>query len=222
MNKYDEVIKSCTGLIYMIINKNFKGYDVEDLYQVGVMGVIKAYNNYKKDKGAAFSTYAYKYIYGEIYLYINSSKLLKIPKETYSLYKQIVEAKNVLSQMLMREPTIYELSSFLEIEPYKVEMVNVSMSNIDSLDRIVYSDGKDVSLFDTIRDGNDYYNIDRLLLHEELNRLPSPEKEIIYLSYFEDKTQSEVADILGMTQVGVSRSLKRTLNKMRQNYQNVA
>ncbi|MBQ8193059.1 MAG: sigma-70 family RNA polymerase sigma factor [Bacilli bacterium] len=222
MNKYEEVVNSCSGLIYMIIKKYFKGYDVEDLYQVGVMGVIKAYNNYKKDKGAAFSTYAYKYIHGEIFLYVNSNKLLKTSKETYSLYKQINEAKNILNQKLMREATIYEIASFLEIDVNTIQMVNISMSNIDSLDKIIYSDGKDVTLFDTLRDEKDYYDIDYILLNEELSKLPSPEKEVIYLRYFEDKTQSEVAKILGLSQVGVSRSESKTLKKIRNIYQNVA
>ena len=222
MNKYEEVVNSCSGLIYMIIKKHFKGYDVEDLYQVGVMGVIKAYNNYKKDKGAAFSTYAYKYIHGEIFLYVNSNKLLKTSKETYSLYKQINEAKNILNQKLMREATIYEIASFLEIDVNTIQMVNISMSNIDSLDKIIYSDGKDVTLFDTLRDEKDYYDIDYILLNEELSKLPSPEKEVIYLRYFEDKTQSEVAKILGLSQVGVSRSESKTLKKIRNIYQNVA
>jgi len=222
MNKYEDVIISCNGLIYNIIGKFFKGFDTEDLYQVGVLGVIKAYNNYKKDKGASFSTYAYKYIYGEIYLYINNNKLLKAPKDIYMIYKQVKEAKNILSQRLMRSPTMYELSSFLEIEPYKIEMLDIAMSNVDSLDRIIYNDGKDVSLSDTIMDNKDYYNIDFLFLNDELSRLSSPEKEIVYLSYFEDKTQSEVASILGLSQVGVSRTLRKTLSKIRENYQNVA
>ena len=113
MNKYEEVINSTSKMIYMIINKYFRGYDKEDLYQVGVLGVIKAYDNYKKDHNTKFSTYAYTYIYGEIYTYTNSLKGLKLARENYSLYKKINEAKNILSQRLMKEPTIYELSSFL-------------------------------------------------------------------------------------------------------------
>ena len=74
MNKYEEIIKVNSGLIYMIMNKYFKGYDKDDLYQVGVIGVIKAYNNYKNDHNTKFSTYAFKYIYGEMYNYINNIK----------------------------------------------------------------------------------------------------------------------------------------------------
>ena len=130
MNKYEEEVNVCSDLIYAIIRKYFRGYDIEDLYQVGVVGVMKACDNYKEDKNTKFSTYAYKYIYGEIYNYINNSKLLKVSRETTSLYKKINEAKNILSQRLMKEPTVYELSSFLEIEPNIIEMAINSVKKI--------------------------------------------------------------------------------------------
>lgn len=222
MNKYEEGVNSCSDLIYAIIRKYFRGHDIEDLYQVGTIGVMKAYNKYKVDKNTKFSTYAYKYIYGEIYTYVNSSKIIKTAKENYSLYKKINEAKNILSQRLMKEPTLYELSSFLEIEPGIIEKVICSVSRVDSIDRVIYSDGKDIELLDTVRDEKDYYNIDYMLLNEEINKLPEEEKKIIYLRYFEDRTQSEVANILGTTQVGVSRTEQKTLKKIRTIYQNVA
>lgn len=222
MNKYEEVICTCSNLIYGIIRKYFKGYDVEDLYQVGVIGVIKAYNNYKEDKNTKFSTYAYKYIYGEIYTYINNNKILKVTRENLQFYKKIQQAKNILSQTLMKEPSLYELSCFLEIEPYIIQNVINSMSKVDSIDRIIFNDGKEVQILDTLRDKKDYYNIDYLMLNEELNKLSDEEKKLIYLRYFEDRTQSEVASILGKTQVGVSRTEQKTLKKIRSNYQNVA
>lgn len=222
MNKYDEEVSMCSDLVYAIIRKYFKGYDIEDLYQVGIIGVMKACDNYKNDKNTKFSTYAYKYIYGEIYAYINNSKIIKVSKENYPLYKKINEAKNLLSQRLMKEPSIYELASFLEIEPNIIETVVSSMNCIDSIDRVVYSDGKDVSILDTIKDEKDYYNIDYLMLNEELNKLSNEEKRLIYLRYFEDRTQSEVAGILGTTQVGVSRTEQKALKRIRSNYQNVA
>ena len=222
MNKYEEVISSSSGLIYMIINKYFNNYDREDLYQVGVIGVIKAYNNYKKNRNTKFSTYAYKYIYGEIYNYINNYKNIKVSKDYIKLYKKINTARSILAQELMKEPTTYELSSFLEIDPYIIDTVNNSMTKIDSLDRVLYNDGKEITIFDTISDNKDYYNIDYLLLNEEIDKLESPYKELIYLRYFEDKTQSEVASLLGMNQVEVSRTEKKTLKRIRNNYQNVA
>lgn len=222
MNKYEEAISTCSNLIYAIIKKHFKGYDIEDLYQVGIIGVIKAFNNYKMDKNTKFSTYAYKYIYGEIYLYINNSRIIKNARENYTLYKKINEAKNALSQRLMKEPSIHELSLFLEIEENVIAYVINSMNKVDSLDRTVFSDDKDVALFDIVSDNKDYYNIDYLLLNDEIQKLPEDERRLIYMRYFEDKSQNEVADILGITQVGVSRTEKKTLQKIRSIYQNVA
>lgn len=222
MNKYEEVINSCSGLVYMIIRRYFNGYDVEDLYQVGVIGIIKAYDNYCENKMAKFSTYAYKYIYGEIYAYINNSRALKVSRENVSLYKKINEAKNILSQKLMKEPTILELSSFLEVEPSIITSVYSSFETVESLDRVIYNDGKDISLSDTLKDEKDYYNIDYLLLNDEINKLSDEEKKIIYLRYFEDKTQSEVAKELGINQVQVSRNEKKTLKRIRGQYENVA
>ena len=222
MNKYDSVISSCGELIYWIIQRHFKGYEKDDLYQVGTIGVIKAYNNYKEDKNTKFSTYAYKYIYGEIYSYITSNKTVKVSRENYTLYKKINEAKIILSQKLMKEPSIHELSSFLEIDEIIIETAIKSLNSIESIDKVMYTDGKDFTLMDTISDNKDYYNIDYLLLSDELNKLPEDERKIIQLRYFEDRTQSEVASILGLSQVGVSRTEQKTLRKIRNNYQNVA
>lgn len=221
MNKYEEIIKVNSGLIYMIMNKYFKGYDKDDLYQVGVIGVIKAYNNYKNDHNTKFSTYAFKYIYGEMYNYINNIKSIKVSNEYISLYKKICTASNILSQKLMKEPSVNELAMFLEVNPLIVDNVIKAMNKVDSLEKIISNDGKDLSLLDTIRDNRDFYNIDYMLLNDEISKLESPYKELIYLRYFEDKTQSEVADILGMNQVEVSRSERKTLKKIKDVYQNV-
>ena len=222
MNKYEEIIKINNGLIHMVINKYFKGYDKEDLYQVGVIGVIKAYNNYKKGYNAKFSTYAFKYIYGEMYNYINNYKSIKISKEYISLYNKINTANSILSQKLMKEPTTEELAMFLEINPKVINEIKKSMNQVESLEKIVSNDGKEITLIDTISDNKDLYNIDYILLNDEIKKLESPYKELIYLRYFEDKTQKEVANILGMNQVEVSRNEKKTLKKIKDIYQNVA
>ena len=208
-------------MIYKLAS-SFSTSSVDDLFQVGVIGLINAYNNYNPSYGTKFSTYAYKYIYGEIYNYINNYKNIKVSKDYIKLYKKINTARSILAQELMKEPTTYELSSFLEIDPYIIDTVNNSMTKIDSLDRVLYNDGKEITIFDTISDNKDYYNIDYLLLNEEIDKLESPYKELIYLRYFEDKTQSEVASLLGMNQVEVSRTEKKTLKRIRNNYQNVA
>ncbi len=219
MNKYEEVIDACSNLIYMIINKYFRGNSIDDLYQVGTIGVMKAYDNYQNEKGAKFSTYAYKYIYGEIYKYIHNDRSLKIAKENYRLYKKVNEARNILSQKLMREPNVFELAQILEIDPDIIIAVCSSMEPVDSLDRVIYdSSSRDMLLSETISDERDYYNIDSLMLNTELAKLTAEEQKIIYLRYFEDKTQSEVAALLGINQVQVSRREQKTLKKIKENY----
>ena len=206
----------------MIINNYFKGYSVEDLYQVGVIGVIKAYDKYKENRGVKFSTYAYKWIYGEIYAYINSSKLLKVSDDNIKLHKRVVEARNYLCQSLMREPSINEIATYIDEYPELVLSSLNSRLGIDSLDRVIYKDDKDISLLEMISEKKDYYNIDYLYLEDEISKLSNDEKKLIYLRYFKDRTQSEVSRLLGMHQVEVSRTENKILKKIRNNYQNVA
>ena len=156
-----------------------------------------------------------------MYNYINNIKSIKVSNEYISLYKKICTASNMLSQKLMKEPSVNELAMFLEVNPLIIDNVIKAMNKVDSLEKIISNDGKDLSLLDTIRDNRDFYNIDYMLLNDEISKLESPYKELIYLRYFEDKTQSEVADILGMNQVEVSRSERKTLKKIKDVYQNV-
>ena len=156
-----------------------------------------------------------------MYNYINNIKSIKVSNEYISLYKKICTASNILSQKFMKEPSVNELAMFLEVNPLIIDNVIKAMNKVDSLDKIISNDGKDLSLLDTIRDNRDFYNIDYMLLNDEISKLESPYKELIYLRYFEDKTQSEVADILGMNQVEVSRSERKTLKKIKDVYQNV-
>ena len=155
-----------------------------------------------------------------MYNYINNIKSIKVSNEYISLYKKICTASNMLSQKLMKEPSVNELAMFLEVNPLIIDYVIKAMKKVDSLEKIISNDGKDLSLLDTIRDNRDFYNIDYMLLNDEISKLESPYKELIYLRYFEDKTQSEVADILGMNQVEVSRSERKTLKKIKDVYQN--
>ncbi len=206
----------------MIINNYFKGYSREDLYQVGVIGVIKAYDKYKENKNTKFSTYAYKWIYGEIYAYINSSKLLKVCSENIKTYKKIIDARNILCQTLMREPSVNEIALYIDELPETIYSTINSMQEIDSIDRIIFEGDKDISMSDTIKDKKDYYNVDYIYLEEEISKLPLEEQKIIYYRYYKDKTQSEVSKMLGIHQVEVSRREYKALKKIRKNYQNVA
>lgn len=220
MDEVTNVIIENENLIYSIINKYSNYYDIEDLYQVGVMGMIKAYKNYNSEYNTKFTSYAYTYIFGEIVKYINDNKSFKVSKENRYLYKKINEAKTILTQKLMKEPSNYELSLFLEIDEKLIEeVINVNQT-IDSLDREITEDGKKVFLYDVVGEVND--NIDNIFLYEQLDKLSKDELILLKKRYFLDKTQSEVAKEMGINQVKVSRTEQKILKKLSDNYQNLA
>ncbi len=216
MNQLTEIILSNENLIYSVINKYGKYYDFDDLYQVGVMGIIKAYNNYKSDMNTKFTSYAYSYIFGEIIKYINDNKCFKISKENRNLYKKINEAKTLLTQKLMKEPSNYELSLFLEIDEKLIDEVINMNQTIDSLDREIMEDGKKVFLYDMI--GKEENTLDNMFLYEQLDKLSKEELILLKERYFLDKTQSEVARDFGINQVKVSRTEQKILKKLSDNY----
>ena len=208
--------------IYAIVNK-YKNYaEVEDLYQVAIMGIIKASRKFNADYNVKFTTYAYTDIIGEINLFLNKNRHIKISKEYLAIYKQIIKAKNILTQKLMKEPTTFELAIFLEIDEKVINNVIQMVSSVDSLDRTIKSDGKDLSLYDTIDVASVDNEINYFALKDEINKLDEQSKRLIEERYFQDKTQSETAAILGINQVQVSRNEQKVLKLLKNNLQEVA
>lgn len=218
MNKEEEeVILKNSNLIYSIINKYTKYYDVDDLYQTGVIGILKAYKNYESNKNCKFSTYAYTYILGEVFKYVNNNRNIKLSSEYLMLNKKIQEARTILTQRLMKEPSNFELALFLEIDENIIDNIDFLTKEMDSLDRIINEDGKSLVLLDTIKDARYENNVDFILLHEEIEKLPSDERKLLMERYFYDKTQSETAKLMGVNQVQVSRCEKKILKKLKNN-----
>ncbi len=210
-NVLESIIKSNAGLIWEI-SKKFYGIEKADLYQAGVLGVIKAYQNYKNDGDTKFSTYAYKYIYGEMYIVANS-KSIKVSKDILKIVKLLERGRNMLAQKLMHDPSISELAAFLEIPEEKIEQALMCASSILSID----NDSDDErSLHEVIPYEETITQDDKMLLAESMNTLNPLEKDIISARYYEDLTQSETARKLGITQVMVSRYESKGLAKMRE------
>ena len=202
-------------LIYSFMKDYSKYIDREDLYQVGVIGLINAYNNFKASKGVKFSTYAYKYIQGEIKKYIRENRTFKINKDTSTLCNKVKKAKLILEQKFMKEPTIEELANFLELKENQVEYILGIQENVQSLDNPIISDGKEITLYDVVPNNENISTLDQIHLNEELSKLDYKDKRILQERYYNDRTQSEVANILGMSQVKVSREEKKVLQKLR-------
>ncbi len=213
-----DLIKENKGLICSIINKYAKYYDFDDLFQASRIGISKAYRNYKENMGVKFSTYAYKYILSEVLAYVNSFKPIKIPREYHQLYKKILETRIILTQELMKEPSNYEISLFLNIDEALINEVIGYQDKVKSLDEVITDDGKEITLMDTISSTRDNINFDSIFLKEGLKTLSNDELELIQLRYFQDKTQSEIAKILGTNQVQVSRNEQKVLKKLKNNF----
>ena len=206
----EKIVKSSAGLIWKIA-KNFYGVDKNDLYQAGVLGVIKAYQNYKDDGTTKFSTYAYNYIFGEMYMLANN-KEIKLNKDINRLLKMIEMGRMRLSQEIMREPSNKELAEYLEMDLKNLEQVMMYANSFVSMDEEC---DERRALHEVIACSEDVSEDDRIILNDSINSLNNLERDIIKSRYYEDLTQSETARKLGITQVMVSRYEKRSLSKMR-------
>ena len=209
------IINENKGLIYSIIKKYTNYYEFDDLYQVSIIGIIKAYTNYNKNSGVKFTTYAYKYILSEVINFVNNSKLIKSSREYNKIYKKILEARTILTQRLMKEPTNYELSLFLELDEKLINDVLIAKNSVASLDNIIIDDGKTLSILDNISKSEEVDNIDNIMLNDMISNLNKNEQTLIKLRYYQDKTQSETAKYLNTNQVQVSRNETKILKKLK-------
>ena len=213
MDNITDLIIANEGLIYSIIGKYKNYFELDDLYQAAVMGLLKAHKKYNRQSNAKFTTYAYPYILGEVIKYINNCRCIKLNRSIQILYPRIIRAKETLSQKMMKEPTSYELSLFLEVDEAVIEEVLTASSEVESLDRIMSEESGNIALYDQI--GLPDNQIENYPLQHELDNLPPEEKELIMARYYDDMSQREVGNILGMYQVEVSRHEQRILKKLK-------
>lgn len=215
MDNLTNLILENKNLIYKI-STFFTGYEnKEDLFQVGCIGLINAYKRYNDSFNTKFSTYAYPFIFGEMSNYVKKDRGINISRDVTRLNSMIEKASILLTQRLMREPSISEISNFLEIDECLVADALISRYPIKSFDSIISSDGKDLTLLDTIADVDSMDLNTLVALKDELSKLSDDEKEIINDRYIRDLTQSEIASNMGMSQVQVSRKEQKVLRKLR-------
>jgi len=214
MDEITNLILNNEKLIYSITNY-FKNYNSkEDLYQAGCLGLVSAYKRYNPNMNCKFTTYAYPYILGEMRKLVREDKGVKISREITKLNLKIEKAYILLTQKLMKEPSIEEIANYLEIPEYYVSEAILSLNKIKSIDEPVSNEGKELTLGDVIGETT---NIDDLiLLRESLNKLTNDERELINNRYVNNYTQSEVSKRLGMSQVQVSRKEHKVLEKLKQ------
>ncbi len=206
---YDAIIKDNEKMIWKLAS-HFYGVDKSDLYQAGVVGLLKALKNYCHNGNTKFSTYAHDYIFGEMYN-LASNKNIKVSKDILSLYKKIESARYTLAQKMGKVPSNLELAAFLEINIDDINYACNSANVILSLD----NDNEDEkNMYECLGREEDLDT--KIFINDSFEVLNDDEKNIIKSRYFEDLTQSEVARKLNMTQVMVSRYEKKSIAKLRQ------
>ncbi|WP_055668071.1 RNA polymerase sporulation sigma factor SigF [Desnuesiella massiliensis] len=196
-----------------------RGYEYEDIFQIGSMGLIKAVNNFDTNYNVKFSTYAVPMIIGEIKRFLRDDGIIKVSRNVKNTAKKLHYDKEELTKKLDREPTIEELAVFSGIDKEEIIFAIESANSLQYLyDTIHQDDGAPVLLIDKLSENVEEDNnmIDRIALKEALRDLDIKARQIIMLRYFKDKTQVQVAKMLGISQVQVSRIEKKVLKKMKE------
>ena len=206
--------------LVMSISKKFlnRGYEYEEIFQIGSIGLVKAINNFNTDYNVKFSTYAVPMIIGEIKRFLRDDGMIKVSRNVKSLARKISIYKEQLSKTLQRSPTIEELAEYAGVDKEEIIFAIESANSLQYLyDTIHQDDGAPVLLIDKLSEEKkcDDNLIERIALKEALRSLDEKARQIIMLRYFKDKTQVQVAKMLGISQVQVSRIEKKVLAQMK-------
>lgn len=204
-----------------IISKKFvnRGIDYEDIYQVASIALIKAVERFDPDKGVKFTSFATPTLIGEIKRFFrDKASVIRIPRRIYEVYQKVSNARESLTQELSRPPKIDEIAKYLNIsEETVMEIIESNNAyNMQSFDQNVYADD-DLELHETIGEAdNTFEKIEnRDFLNKSLDKFNEAEKEFINMRYFSNKTQKEIAERLGVSQMYVSRLEKKVLERFR-------
>jgi RNA polymerase sporulation-specific sigma factor len=219
----EKLILENSGLIWSIVKKfTNRGYELEDLYQIGCIGFVKAVQKFDESYNVRFSTYAVPIIMGEIKRFLRDDGLIKVSRSLKELSSKAFYMKEVLSNELNREPTINEIAERLNVSPEEIVMAFESAVGAESLYDSINHEEEDRQLIEILSDKEENIDLEeKLTLHMIIDRLTPREKQIIFLRYFKDMTQMEVANILGISQVQVSRIEKKVLEKIRKELEKV-
>ena len=216
----EQLIKMHSGLIWNVVRRFMgRGYETEDLYQIGAIGLIRAINKFDFGYDVKFSTYAVPLIAGEIKRFLRDDGIIKVSRSLKENQWKIKKMVEVLGHEFGREPTVEELAERLSMDPEEIVLCMENVVEVDSMEQSIYGkDGKEISLKDKLAtEKNEQEELmNRLFLQQLLGSLDERDKQLILLRYFENKTQTEVAEILGISQVQVSRLEKRILRRLKE------
>lgn len=216
-----KLVEDNIGLVWSIIRRfNNRGYEIDDLYQIGCIGLIKAIKKFDTTFNVKFSTYAVPMIIGEIKRFIRDDGIIKVSRSLKETYTKTRVTKEILSKELGREPTLNEVSERLQIPAEDLVVAMEAGLEPESLyNTIGEGDNSPIFLIDRIdgqKNENDIDLTDKIALRQIIDTLKPREKQIIILRYFQQKTQVQIAKLLGISQVQVSRIEKKILKQLKQ------
>lgn len=214
----DKILIENTGLIWSIVRRFLnRGHEGEDLFQIGCIGMLKAIDRFDTEFDVAFSTYAVPMIAGEIRRFIRDDGIVKISRKIKENQMKIMHQREIYINEKKQEPTIEELEKVCDLTKEEIVMAMDASRNVESIDKEMYSKDSAYTLMDLAEDDTNIEEtvLNKIMVQQLMDMLESKERKIINLRYFKNKTQSQVAKEMGMTQVQVSRLEKKILNSMR-------
>lgn len=218
----NQVVTENIGLVWSIVRRFAnRGHELDDLFQIGSIGLIKAIDKFDTSFEVKFSTYAVPMITGEIKRFLRDDGMIKVSRSLKETAYKAKIASDKLGNFLGREPTIEEISKELSVPIEDIVMALESGAEVESLYKTIYQgDGNAIYLIDKLEENKDENQsmIDRIALKEILDTLEEKDRDLIKLRYFYDKTQTDIAKELGISQVQVSRLEKKILKKMRERF----
>ncbi|MDO5557857.1 MAG: sigma-70 family RNA polymerase sigma factor [Clostridia bacterium] len=217
----NRLIEINSGLIWSIVRRfKDRGHEMDDLYQIAVIGFIKAVKRFDTDFEVKMSTYTVPYILGELKRFVRDDGPIKVSRSIKELLSKVRELQQE-ALVKGKELSISDLASKLNVSKEETVMVMESTNNVDSIYSEAYSDGDgNISILDKISTGRDEQTevVNNIVLKNAIGELKDREKKIILLRYYKGKTQTEVAKILGITQVHVSRLERKALDEMKRKF----
>ena len=214
----DKILIENTGLIWSIVRRFLnRGHEGEDLFQIGCIGMLKAIDRFDTEFDVAFSTYAVPMIAGEIRRFIRDDGIVKISRKIKENQMKIMHQREIYINEKKQEPTIEELEKVCDLTKEEIVMAMDASRNVESIEKEMYSKDSAYTLMDLAEDDTNIEEtvLNKIMVQQLMDMLESKERKIINLRYFKNKTQSQVAKEMGMTQVQVSRLEKKILNSMR-------
>lgn len=216
----EQVVTENLGLVWAVARRFLgRGHELEDLYQIGCIGLMKCIEKFDLAFEVKFSTYAVPMISGEIKRFLRDDGMIKVSRTLKETAYKVKRAREEIANRTGMEPKLEEISRLLEIDMEEIVASLEANVEVESIHKTIYqNDGNAIYLLDKIADVEDENEtlLDHLVVEDLLDQLEDTEEKIIKLRYFENWTQTEIAKEIGISQVQVSRMEKKILLKMRQ------